>query len=631
MKIDYRKKRLNGIVNQWIFLVILITVAGSLLVVIAIQSVYQTYYSNSLVEGYVKDVSIDVGDTFNNELRQYVDAFVEEIERDNKMMEDDKLQKMVVANNFFVSEIDVVDENGIIIHSNVPEYIGFDMRSGEQSREFMCLLEGETYYQQELRESAYDENIKKVYAGRTLSDGSGFIELGISEENYLKFLNQKLEQEVKYRRVGIGGAMMICDPDRVIIGSTDGAMDGQIIENESILPEEEGEYTHSRVTMFGEEYFVVATKNKEYYVIGAYPTAEAAYGGSIDKILTIAMVFVILISFFVVLSRLLKNHVVRGVEGIHKALVKITNGQLGERVDIRSSLEFSELSDGINKTVDKLAELIDEATERLDSELKMANLIQQTSLPECSQNFRHNQYFELYAHMEPAKVVGGDFYDFYLLHDDILVVTVADVSDKGIPAAMFMMRAKTILKGLAEEGKDLEELATIANRALCENNEANMFVTLWIGFIDLKTGVVRYVHAGHTCPVLFGNGEPVMIKKIRNKVMGAWPNAEFVGQEFTMKPNDMLFLYSDGVTEAFDKDEVQFGNKRLIDALAGMEDAFAKSGESEFCQFVCDRITKAVHEFSTDVPQSDDITVLCIRYIGNREENDLSAVPSEDQ
>jgi sigma-B regulation protein RsbU (phosphoserine phosphatase) len=135
-----------------------------------------------------------------------------------------------------------------------------------------------------------------------------------------------------------------------------------------------------------------------------------------------------------------------------------------------------------------------------------------------------------------------------------------------------------------------------------------------VGFIDLKTGTVRYVHAGHTCPVLFGNSEPVFIKQKRQMFIGGVPDVRYEGQEFVMKPGDALFLYTDGVTEAEQEDGTQYGNERLLSVLSGMKEAFNESGDKEFCRFVCRNVVADVHSFTGDIPQSDDITVLCVKY-----------------
>ena len=171
-----------------------------------------------------------------------------------------------------------------------------------------------------------------------------------------------------------------------------------------------------------------------------------------------------------------------------------------------------------------------------------------------------------------------------------------------------------MLKRLAEEGRSVEDMASAANSELWENNEGSMFVTVWIGFIDLDTGKVQYVHAGHTCPVVFGIDEPVFVKQKRELMMGAMPEVNYHGQEFTLRPGESLFLYTDGVTEAEGAGDELYGNDRLLSFLAKKHRSTGNISRRDYCKDICTSVTDDVHAFSGDIPQSDDITVLCVRY-----------------
>ncbi len=612
-----KNTKVRVIIERWLFNVIMIALMVSLVGMIIVQRYYQKVHSYKLIEAHVNDVGQDVDDSFKYLLYDWTKSFTAELEKMYADIDNEYLRKLVEFNSSMISELNIIDDKGIIVYSSVPEYLGWDMNSGEQGKEFMCLLNGEEYYEQKLCLNDYGDGVEMVYAGRAFSSREGFVEIGVSRENYENYINETLSESVKNRRIGSTGYIVILGKDNKIVASTDNRYDGEKINIPEILTEEEGQIIHSTCEMFGKKCYAVSTLRNAYYILGVLPVYEAGFFGDLDKILILIMNGIILFCIFRVLSKMLNKYVVRGIEDINDSLGKITEGDLDERAKVTTSLEFSQLSDGINHTVTRLKEMMEETEARMEAELEMARNIQQTSLPSCTGFFRHNKNFELWACMETAKMVGGDFYDFYMLPGDILAVTIADVSDKGIPAAMFMMRAKTLLKSLAEEGLSVEDMVTAANKGLWEDNEGSMFVTAWIGFIDLKTGTVRYVHAGHTCPVLLKNSEPVFIKEKRQLLIGGMPDVTYQGQEFVMKPQDTLFLYTDGVTEAEGENGEQYGNNRLLSIFSGMDEAFRESTETEFCTFACKRVIEDVRSYSGDNPQFDDITVLCVKYTGN--------------
>lgn len=217
--------------------------------------------------------------------------------------------------------------------------------------------------------------------------------------------------------------------------------------------------------------------------------------------------------------------------------------------------------------------------------------------------------------MDTAKEVGGDFYDYYMLSGNRLALIIADVSDKGIPAALFMMKAKTVIKALAVSGLEVDEVMTRANDELVKDNEAEMFVTVWIGFLDLETGLISYVHAGHTCPMLIRDDGVSMIKQKRNFIVGGRAGIKFLKQEFQLLPGDTVFLYTDGVTEAFDKDQNEYGNERLEKILLQKEKGDAAADPNKFCEELCHLVREDVSAYAGEVPQSDDITMLALRYL----------------
>ena len=195
------------------------------------------------------------------------------------------------------------------------------------------------------------------------------------------------------------------------------------------------------------------------------------------------MEFVVFGMLFIVVYFLIKKLIVDNMVKINRSLAKITSGNLDTVVDVRTNEEFASLSDDINSTVLTLKRYIAEAAARIDKELEFAKAIQHSAIPMVFPPYPAHGEFDIYATMDAAKEVGGVFYDFYLVGESKLGFLIADVSGKGIPAAMFMMTAKTLIKGYAESGKSVDEVFTIANAKLCESNEAGMFVTAWMGIL----------------------------------------------------------------------------------------------------------------------------------------------------
>ena len=226
--------------------------------------------------------------------------------------------------------------------------------------------------------------------------------------------------------------------------------------------------------------------------------------------------------------------------------------------------------------------------------------------------FTDDPAFRLYAFMDTAREVGGDFYDYYKPGKRTVAFLIADVSGKGIPAAMFMMTGKTVLRDCVERMDDIGSALANANKRLCEGNKAGMFITAWIGLLDLETGMVRFGNAGHNPPVLIRNGQPSFLEMDSDLILAVMDDAEYKSQTLTLEPNDLLFLYTDGVTEAASEAKELFGEKRLLEALSGV----VPEGDN-ICELVCQRVKASVDAFAAGAPQADDITMLCLYYRQN--------------
>lgn len=246
---------------------------------------------------------------------------------------------------------------------------------------------------------------------------------------------------------------------------------------------------------------------------------------------------------------------------------------------------------------------------RLDTELSMATRIQADMLPSDFPAFPDRKEFDIYASMDPAKEVGGDFYDFFMVDDDHLGMVMADVSGKGVPAALFMMSSKILLKNYALMTKDPKEALEKTNYQICQNNREGMFVTVWLGILDIKTGRLTAANAGHEQPALKEpDGSFALYKDKHGMIVGYMDMVKYRTYELTLKKGSKLFLYTDGVVEATNANEELFGTERMLEVLRRIENGNPQEILSE--------VRKAVDGFVQDAPQFDDLTMLCLEYKG---------------
>ena len=361
--------------------------------------------------------------------------------------------------------------------------------------------------------------------------------------------------------------------------------------------------------LFGTESLcVIEDLGDGMFLLISLPTEEA-YASRNAQVYELAFADIILFSvIYALISILVQQIVVNSLDMVNASLAKITSGNLNEVVDVRSASEFASLSDDINQTVDVLKGYIEAAEKRIEQELEMARAIQDSALPKNSAFPRKD--FALFATMDPAREVGGDFYDFFFVDQNKLALVIADVSGKGIPASLFMMRSKTAIRGLAESGREPAEILYRANNVLCEGNDAEMFVTVWLGIIDLETGLMKCANAGHEYPVLMRAGETFeLLRDKHGFVLAGMEGVRFKEYELQLYPGDRLFVYTDGVPEAINEAVEQYGTDRLIQVLNMMR-------ENDIRQ-VLPAVREDIARFAGEAEQFDDITMLAFTYFGN--------------
>ena len=321
-----------------------------------------------------------------------------------------------------------------------------------------------------------------------------------------------------------------------------------------------------------------------------------------ETVLSSILLFTVLYLLVVKLSERL---VVRNLHRVNESLHRITSGDLDETVWVHTSSEFTALSEDINTTVTALKGYIEAAKQKMKDELKLAAAIQDATLPK---NFDlKTDLAELYALMTPAREVGGDFYDFFYCEPDQLCMVIADVSGKGVPASLFMMRAQTAIRNNARNGLGPAELLAKVNNILCEGNDAEMFVTVWIGILDLKTGQMRCANAGHEYPVLMRyGGDYELLKDRHGLVLAAMENVRQKEYGITLTPGDRLFVYTDGVPEAINRKEEAYGTERLTIRLN-------RSKHLPQERVLAD-VLQDIRNFAGGAEQFDDITMMGITY-----------------
>ena len=249
------------------------------------------------------------------------------------------------------------------------------------------------------------------------------------------------------------------------------------------------------------------------------------------------------------------------------------------------------------------------------TELQTAATIQESMIPHLFPPYPDRNEFDLYASMNAAKEVGGDFYDFFLIDDDHLCLIMADVSGKGVPACLFMMMSKTILQNCALLGKSAAEILELTNEALCTNNSVEMFVTVWLGILEISTGIIIAANAGHEYPALKKGERFELLKDVHGLVLGGLDGVKYREYTIQMEPGDKLFLYTDGVPEATDKEMKMFGTERMLASLNSTRDSSAEE--------ILSRIGKDMKDFVKVEEQFDDVTMLCLEYKGpNRGETE---------
>ena len=478
----------------------------------------------------------------------------------------DEVQRL--ARDYNVDEISIVNRRGIIIGSNDPSAEGLDMsRYCDTTAEFMVLTNGTTQiFSQKFRRSESDRSVVRKYLGIPFPFGDGFVQVGYDERRLARLFRQTFGGMLSKWRIGETGFYLCADKaysivavpvpdhpeafDRNLMSIGMSIFDIPASEDETFVQKIFGKRCYCRHFLYARHRMYSVVPADEFYV----PALQSA---------TVAAA-VLLIVFFVfgyVIGRMVSQ---------------------GRRIsELRALEDF-----------------------RREKDLAMAKSIQTNALPSHFPPYPDlADRIDIFARMITAKEVGGDFYDFYFSGQRKLALVIADVSGKGIPAAMFMMRAKATIQSCLKSGQGIVEAVGKANHRLAKDNDANMFVTAWIGVVDLVTGETEFVNAGHNPPLVKrADGTVEYLKAKSGPPLAVMDGVTYRRQSLSLRPGDGILLYTDGVTEAADRAGAQYGEDRLLRTMRGL--LGARDAEE-----LIGGVLKDVALFSDGAEQSDDITL----------------------
>jgi len=515
-----------------------------------------------------------------------------------------------LAEMLSVTEVHVADGEGILRHGNVPDYVGFDFSSGDQSRPFLEIIDNPDLKIAQEAQPNVAIGAMFSYIGVIRVDSPGFVQVGISAEILDNMTASfDIQKTVERSRLGINGFLFIVK-DGIITAHLDANMIGR-----SFSPEAQIEIKENRMwlTLDATEYYAGFYGTDSFTAYAVVTRSE--FYSNINMMSTLSIVVsVIAVVLMIIILLVVSWRITLPIKSLVTASEEIARGNLDYSINISTGDEIEELGLSVNKMAIDLKDYISNLQavtaekERIGTELDVATKIQASMLPCLFPAFPHRSEFDIFASMHPAREVGGDFYDFFLIDDDTLGIVMADVSGKGVPAALFMVITKTLIKNNAQYGKSPKEVFEAVNNLLCENNDADMFVTAFLGYLDIPGGKVTYVNAGHNQPLIKRAGE--RFKKLESKpefVLAGMEDVQYSQHEIELKTGDMLFLYTDGITEAVNKESKLFTDRRLLKSVNNVSDIYLK----EFTE----SIKQEIDNFADGTEQADDITMLVLRYM----------------
>lgn len=527
-----------------------------------------------------------------------------------------------------VESITVCDAQGTVVADSDGQGINtFNFGDNENTAKYLNLIGSQVPFIIEPPRNSITvdgtSSVVRVFAGVSMPQNNGFVQVSVDAAEYADSLDDvAVEKLADNYTFGDNGKVIIAHNDN-IVSTNDKNLEEQTLE-ELFLPDGfdmegfdyqalidsylMGEFTTLRDSDTMGVLYQLGERVGDYAVI-CMIDADSVFASRRSSIILNSMVYLVLFAVVYLLAAvLLDNVVVQGFNRTNDVLALITQGDLDQRIDEHETVEFDSLSAGINSTVGALKDSIAEVEARFEHDLTTAKAIQESALPSAFPPFPEIDAFDIYASMNAAREVGGDFYDFFLIDEHTLGFLIADVSGKGIPASLFMMEAKSEIGNYMMTGMPLCDAIQSANHHLCQGNDAGMFVTVWAATLNWDTGKLTYVNAGHNPPLLRHGigGQWEWLKKKCGLFLGTFERAKYRQATLQLKAGDELLLYTDGVNEAFSVDEEEYGNERL--------EAFLAAHTNLHPQGMVDALRADVSAWAAGAEQSDDITMLCLEY-----------------
>ena len=476
-------------------------------------------------------------------------------------------------------EINLVGADNVIVAAAEPLYVGIDMTKKEKTNEFTVLNTGErAYVTQKFRKSGCRRSDAKggmglwlKYVGLPFPDG-GYLQLGDSYRNFRTRFQRVLERLMQSTTVGESGSVLLVDREmRTIISGFKPEWTNLPLADAGVDPDafdEKG--TIRKISVFGVKSFVrrVRLEFAEMDVYVVIPEEEVFSQRNFAVLATAIVIGLVMLVGGTLFCMVIRQH-------------------------------------------EHIEDLFAKEALRIEKDMAMAKSIQTNSLPSVFPPYPAlTNVMDICARMRTAREVGGDFYDFYFVEPERLAIVIADVSGKGVPAALFMMRAKATIQSFLKSGHDITEAVVKTNHRLSRGNDANMFVTAWVGIIDLRTGEVEYVNAGHNPPLVKrADGSVSYLQSEIGLALAAMDGVDYGSERMKLSPGDGILLYTDGVTEATNRGSELFGEDRLLRSFLGhlvAPDAAA----------VIDGVLEDVDAFADGAEQADDITLLAFKLVG---------------
>ena len=522
-----------------------------------------------------------------------------------------------VCNMLSAEQIAISDENGTIIAAVPKTYVGHNLAESEETRPFLACISSPGYELCIRSSSSEADEQAMQYAGVHRLDAPGVVRLGFRTN-----LEQAARESDSISR--LGSSLRLGNTGRVFVfrrGALLTNVDTSTPEADllSITANKVHEITINEIDYYA--YAVDSDPGDGIRLVGAIPV-ESVQRSSIRSVqMLLISNFIMFIIMFAVVSHLLQRLVVRGISRVNESLREITEGNLEKRVEVDSSPEFIRLSNGINFMVESLKSFGEEQRQRIERDLELARTIQNASLPNRFPAFPNINEFNLYATCLQARVVGGDFYDFFMPDDSHLNFLVADVDASGVPAALFMMRAMSTIRTLAGVGTAPIDLVKEANNELCQGNQAGISMALFYGSLNIRTGTLDYVNAGGVHALLKRRGGKYeMVPGFTSTLIGEQVGANFFTASMSMYAEDRIFLYTEGVTHAVNHKNTPFGEGRLQDIL---------SQPASTVTDVLQLVRASLRQYVGDSNFKKDISMLCLEYRGDMDEWETDIITAD--